>query len=549
MARFSDLPEELLEEIMSWLPPESLKQFKCVHKSWYFYITALMNDPEFVAKHLLNAKNKLLSHPLLYFTSLWTISCPQERNDSSEASYLLSIASTDSSSVNDCIPCVTEDLKFLNSGHFYECSKVVSHCNGIICFYDYYSQEEKNIIFLVNPALRELKTVPDAHFDDDYEIRGVGFGYDSRANDYKVVTIKSEDELSAGPFKAEVYSLGTNSWKEIELNVEIIYFSMYEYQVVYCNGVCYWYFWDIDVSIVAFDFSNELFQSIPYPEKAPRIVEQDDALEKSSKIAVWNGSIALFIYLELDPLLIDMWVLDACSGGVEGSYSWTRHQTIEPLVGINQPVLFWGNEVLFMENKDLEIVPYHLSTKELDDRFMSTERFSNRLVICEKSLVSVLKKRTGEAQKMQSANMCMGWADKEAKHDEMVQKQTEEEQPSVIVEIQKWLNQMTDCLANVDVVLQRLLPGVDPSPPPTIKKSIEPSTSHSSTSTDPLQQPSIILNMLRSMRRMIDSHTKSVNRLHRLFPGIDISMPPPLPLILQALLTQDEDNDDTNSDD
>lgn len=134
----------------------------------------------------------------------------------------------------------------------------------------------------------------------------------------------------------------------------------------------------------------------------------------------------------------------------------------------------------------------------------------------------------------------------------MVQKQTEEEQPSVIVEIQKWLNQMTDCLANMDVILQRVLPGVDltsPSPPPTITNSVEPSTSHSSTSTDPLQQPSIILNMLRSMRRMIDSQTKSVNRLHRLFPGIDISMPPPLPPILQALLTQDEDNDDTNSDD
>lgn len=134
----------------------------------------------------------------------------------------------------------------------------------------------------------------------------------------------------------------------------------------------------------------------------------------------------------------------------------------------------------------------------------------------------------------------------------MVQKQTEEEQPSVTVEIQKWLDQMTDYLANVEVVLQRVNPGVDltsPSPPPTIKKSVEPSTSHSSTSTDPRQQPSILLNMLRSMRQLVDKQTKLVNQLHRRFPGIDISMPPPLPLILQALLTQDEDNDDTNPDD
>ncbi|GMN33000.1 hypothetical protein TIFTF001_003911 [Ficus carica] len=56
-----DLPEEVAVEIMSWLPPESLIQFKCVGKSSYTLIKAPMNDPIFVAKHLHNMSNNNIS--------------------------------------------------------------------------------------------------------------------------------------------------------------------------------------------------------------------------------------------------------------------------------------------------------------------------------------------------------------------------------------------------------------------------------------------------------------------------------------------------------
>ncbi|EXB67112.1 hypothetical protein L484_000726 [Morus notabilis] len=113
MARFSHLPEEVLEEIMSWLPPESLKRFECVYKSWYFYISALMNNPEFVAKHLCNTKNKFLSHPSLYFRSLWTISCAELPKDSLEGSYFLNFATSNYCSVNYNILVLLKILSFL----------------------------------------------------------------------------------------------------------------------------------------------------------------------------------------------------------------------------------------------------------------------------------------------------------------------------------------------------------------------------------------------------------------------------------------------------
>ncbi|XP_024023666.1 uncharacterized protein LOC21386598 [Morus notabilis] len=268
---------------------------------------------------------------------------------------------------------------------------------------------------------------------------------------------------------------------------------MNEYQVVYCNGVCYWYYQDVMCYIVSFDFSVEVFGNIPYPNKAPSLREtgDDEPLEKSSKIAVWNDSIALFFYLELDPLLIDMWVMDSCSSGVEGSCPWTRHLTIGPLVGINKPTLFWANDVLFMENKDLEIVSYYLRTKKLAARSICKELFSNRVVICEKSLVSVLQRRAEKLRRC-SLSVCR-WVNetRKAKHGEMEQRQTKQTQASTSTagSFESLPHMVTDEeLVNCKRGLrQSRRKGVRLM----LEKSIETSTSHSSPATYPPQQESI----------------------------------------------------------
>lgn len=53
-------------------------------------------------------------------------------------------------------------------------------------------------------------------------IGAVGFGCDSRTNDYKVVIIKLPGDLMEdSPYGAELYTLSTNSWKEIDLGGKI----------------------------------------------------------------------------------------------------------------------------------------------------------------------------------------------------------------------------------------------------------------------------------------------------------------------------------------
>ncbi|KAJ6859807.1 hypothetical protein NC651_036189 [Populus alba x Populus x berolinensis] len=44
------LPEDLITEILSWLPVKALLQFKCVCRSWY----AIITSQAFISKHLNN---------------------------------------------------------------------------------------------------------------------------------------------------------------------------------------------------------------------------------------------------------------------------------------------------------------------------------------------------------------------------------------------------------------------------------------------------------------------------------------------------------------
>ena len=118
-----DLPDEMLENIMLWLPPESLKRFKCVSRSWYALINSLMNSPEFVAKHLDNMECKRLSSQTAYCGNLGAIDYTTGKE-----TYLLTLV--DDNPESDHIPCLTEIAKSLVDGLF---PKVVCHCNGIIC--------------------------------------------------------------------------------------------------------------------------------------------------------------------------------------------------------------------------------------------------------------------------------------------------------------------------------------------------------------------------------------------------------------------------------
>ncbi|KAL5538075.1 hypothetical protein UlMin_043115 [Ulmus minor] len=354
METFFQMPEQVLEEIFSRLPPKSLFRFKCVCKSWY----TVISDPSFVNKHLRINLNSCKSSTSLFL-----------RRNLRESKQVLSLVSfcNKEDDNGDSISCVVEDLSLslIPSREDVEyCSDFVGfdHCNGIICLFHRFSFHEP--VVLCNPAIKEFKVLPKPLLLEDYQTIGCGFGYDSYDNDYKVVRIFRYiyEGFGATESRAQVYTLGTNSWREIKMDIKAYYFR--SHQGVYCNckHVYYWPNEEFKGSkdrLISFDMSKETFYSILLPDSVQK-ADRDE-----NRLVMWNELLALFLYSEnsLFSQSIEMWVM---VDNLDGSSStWNKHLTIGPLEFIRSPLTFWKNDELFMNTRDGEIVSYNLCSQKL----------------------------------------------------------------------------------------------------------------------------------------------------------------------------------------
>lgn len=415
---FDSQNSDVVEQILSLLPPKTLMRFKLVSKWWY----ALISNPRFVEKHLSNSNNNMSTCVFIKRLAL------KEDTDTKETQTvfsLLSFCNGNDDDINDgdmdSFLTGVEDMDIpspmtsLNTSRG-ESLEIVGHCNGIICLR--ISRTSK--VFLWNPAIREVKLLPPEpylpawprtwsspadfpkdvvympEFSDD-----PAFGYDPELKDYKVLEIGFSAAYREGenyliyPPRAVVYTRGTDSWREINtdtLETETTNLWPTTFQM-YFKGTCYWLgreqlkevniysFMEeqyIRELIISFDMSGEVFHDILLP---------NELLFPEYRITVWNESIALFCLRDSDDadssnLLhysdasdaayfqsFEIWVMDGF-GGVEGS--WTKHLTVELKEPPSQRILpFWltqrtlvlWNDELLMVSPNRCIVCYNLSSK------------------------------------------------------------------------------------------------------------------------------------------------------------------------------------------
>ncbi|PON83303.1 F-box domain containing protein, partial [Trema orientale] len=355
------LPEEIVEDIVLRSSPESVMVCKCVCKLWY----DLINSRSFVDKHLrFNIqKQRSNNNNSVYLFLKWTRQELSEHeifidhlrvlsyhaNDlSKQVLSLVTISmddddADDAASSGDVLPsCIIEQVslppsvvekisvkKLININQKIENFAAI-HCHGIICLFD---EQRRSSLVLCNPALRIFKIFhPPRPFG--FRSLGLGFGYDPRANVYKLVRIYGSMDPNEQVTRAMVYTLGTDtdSWREIVAPKQYCY--LYP-KGVYCRGVFYW--WDLISrcsTIVSFDMSKEEFHFIPAP---------DDAVGENRKmheLALWNESVVIFFSTEFSwfSTSFEMWVMvDSPSG--YGTY-WRKHLTIGPLARIYSPLEF-----------------------------------------------------------------------------------------------------------------------------------------------------------------------------------------------------------------
>ncbi|KAL6138565.1 hypothetical protein ACLB2K_063846 [Fragaria x ananassa] len=270
------LPEDIVVQILIRLPPKSLMPFKCACKVW----KELVSSTSFIAKHLsMSRHSKLASSPPILFKRHFSDDC--KINIQNEMGYpfyhtmrevetRLSIYDDDHlhlpvlDDVDVPLPKVDcEDSDPLTV-------KISCHCDGIVCLQVYLGNFmiASNAI-LCNPGLNDFKLLPkscvlpdlkDADqvscFDATYWTDCLGFGYDSKGNDYKVVRVLIYNDSHIYDYRAEVYTMRSNSWREVdfggELSIDDTNDSKFHFLL---NGTYYWLEWS--PVILSFNMADE----------------------------------------------------------------------------------------------------------------------------------------------------------------------------------------------------------------------------------------------------------------------------------------------------
>ena len=257
------LPVEIANNILLRLPTKSIITCICVCKTW----KSLIQNPTFISTHLHLSINNNNNHHLLFGFGSWTQESYALHNDDDD----------------DCkqhtrfdFPLLVPELGPLNG-----CLSLVGTCNGLICFFNELSSYEIDTFFLWNPCVRRFVILPSPNGTLRTQVElvryiGLGFGFDAKTEDYKVVRLVTHWDNPNIPSDrpvVEVYSLATGEWRMVVALPPICTLLEGFQSQRFVNGALHWLAYrrtgdyDIYCFILAFDLGDEVFREILLPEE------------------------------------------------------------------------------------------------------------------------------------------------------------------------------------------------------------------------------------------------------------------------------------------
>ncbi|XP_047964683.1 putative F-box protein At3g16210 [Salvia hispanica] len=257
------LPEDIIQEILSYLPVKTLLRFRCVSKSWY----CLIGSNRFIKTHLLKSKTHLPRHERWQNIFM---------SNSKNPNLLFKRCPHD-----DLIP-IDDPINH----HLIRGSKFVGHINGLVCI-----RNLPALFFLWNPATRisiQL-TKPDCELEC---IVKSGFGWDPQSDAYKVFAVLSKKKIRV----SKIYSSKTNAWKTVEQHGSL---DLVDVDGEFSNGRIHWLLrngW-----IETFDLRSEVFGRIELPTKQ---MVGDHIWLKS-----WTQCDLCVVYYDSDKKMREVWLI------------------------------------------------------------------------------------------------------------------------------------------------------------------------------------------------------------------------------------------------
>ncbi|OVA03516.1 F-box domain [Macleaya cordata] len=258
----------------------------------------------------------------------------------------------------------------------------VGSCNGLICLSKRYSKSTFFVddpVYICNPITREYVTLPRCCVMSHGNYRNVrlvhGFGYHPFTNEYKVVRIYYCRNQRPVVGHVQVYTLGSGSgWRNKGETTHILQLTFRSNGALF-NGALHWL--SHESNIVAFDLAAEEFHLLPTPPFSYPKWSNDSTL--------WMLGGSLCLLHETSYFSSDIWLLkkndqkessstssyyDMKGGKEYQTWSWSREFSVE-LKSMNlnyQPfALTKSGEIIFLHGGKIIVLydPKTATSKEV----------------------------------------------------------------------------------------------------------------------------------------------------------------------------------------
>ncbi|XP_026404669.1 F-box protein At3g07870-like isoform X2 [Papaver somniferum] len=385
------LPSDVMVDLLSRVPTESVLECKLVCKRWQ---TLICTGTHFYKMHLSRQLNHLDGgvsgvgnnddmvvklEPSLFFAC--------GLNDVNGTVLLF-----DGGHLGDRI-CISMDENYSYKQNLkriyhpptdpdYIIDHLVGSCNGLICILIWHDLIA-DPIYICNPITREYVYLPRLNEGDNvdmsepdgiiqregrmYPLISCGFGYVRSTNEFKVVRIYYPSINHEG--NVEVYTLGSGcGWRskgKISFMLNTIGGGSYS------NGDIYWHTFN---KIVAFNLANEEFRLLPVPlcMLGRKYGDRCGLIELEGNLCLYTDKLRMEIWsFKKSSHLKESWCMDFDIDyeGVVGSRQW-RFEPI--LLTKNEEIIFkYDNFVLYSYDTKMAILK-----RISDDDKASTDYFS-----------------------------------------------------------------------------------------------------------------------------------------------------------------------------
>ncbi|PIN16340.1 hypothetical protein CDL12_11024 [Handroanthus impetiginosus] len=361
--RVSNIPEDVILDILLRLPTKMLTRFKSVCKNW----KALIESTYFIKQHFNHKNNE--ARLLIY----------HYKSDIQTCVFTLYLNTTFS--------------RYMEPNHlqFRNIVSVIGPINSIFCVIDENLIGEGGGITLWNPSLREFRPIPAANLSFSLNFftfpNVFGFGQNPLNEDYKVVWIrKFRDPRMIHPRMVtlvSLYSLNDDSWRHFkDTDFGIVIRNLSESKCnTYVNGFYYWLADDVNGNyyILGFDMGNERFVELEVPKCVTSLYVN---------LCLFHDDVAI-LSLDVQEVgkSIDLWVRKE-----EGH--WVKQLGVGPFSfwDFSWPFGLWENGSFVMETSFSDLILLNPYTRQVWNLNARSEYGYTRIYSYKESLVSIKRR-------------------------------------------------------------------------------------------------------------------------------------------------------------